>query len=132
MSVSTIVTIASCLIAFGSLITAIIVLIRNTHKDSKEETKESISTLVKLQSQLDISNALANQRLESIDNGVRDLKSDNRQMRATLTSMKDELKRDINKVHDEAKHAIELAEAAHRRLNRAGIEEDEILKTKEK
>lgn len=50
-------------------------------------------------------------RLDSIDNGIRDIKAENRSMR-----------REIQEVRDIALHADERAESAHKRLDRAGID----------
>lgn len=50
-------------------------------------------------------------RLDSIDNGIRDIKAENRAIRSELTD-----------VRDIAQHAVERAEAAHSRLDRAGVD----------
>lgn len=50
-------------------------------------------------------------RLDSIDNGVRDIKAENRALRS---EMKD--------VRDISQHALDRAEAAHARIDRSGID----------
>lgn len=127
MNVSSAVTVISCLIAFGSLITAIVVLVRNSNKDNKLEAKEAVEIHAGLQSQIDITNTTITQRLDSIDSGVRDLRADNRGMRNDITKIRDDLRDEMREVRDEAKHAVELAEAAHRRLDRAGIDADSTV-----
>lgn len=50
-------------------------------------------------------------RLDSIDNGIRDIKAENRAIRSELTD-----------VRDMSQHALDRAEAAHARIDRAGID----------
>ena len=116
VSVELITTIISIAIALGSLISAIVVISHNKAKDIKGETREELEQRVGL--------ATMSTRLDSIDSGVRDLKADNRGFRHELTKMRDELRDEMREIHDEAKHGVELAEAAHRRLDRMGAEPD--------
>lgn len=125
-------SIISLLIAAGSIGIAFVTLWKNSHKSTKEETKETIEVRASLQSQIDIIKEGFNANLQSIDNGVRDLKADNRSFRSDLTKMRDELRDEIRDIHDEAKHAIELAEAAHRRLDRMGAEPDVLVQKVER
>ncbi len=97
---------------------------RDTKAEVKEETKESIEARAHLQSQIDVLKESFGNNLVSIDNGIRDLKADNRSFRSDLTKIRDEFRDEIHEVHDEAKHALELAQAAHRRLDRLGAEPD--------
>lgn len=132
VDVQTIITIVSILIALGSLTIAVITATRNSRNDTKAETKENVEIHVGLQSQIDTIRTTLELRLESIDGGVRDLRADNRGMRSELTKMRDDLRDEIREIHDEAHHAIELAEAAHRRLDRLGAEPDILVKKIEK
>lgn len=50
-------------------------------------------------------------RLDSIDNGIRDIKAENRSMRI-----------EIKEVRDIAQHGVDRAEAAHARIDRSGID----------
>lgn len=136
MGTGTIITITSVLIALGSLVTAIVTLARNGKKETKSEVKENVEIHASLQSQisvlktsLDNRDMMMGQQLSSIDSGVRDLRADNRGMRNEITKLRDELRDEIKEIHDEAKHGVELAEAAHRRLDRLGADPD-ILVTK--
>lgn len=120
ISVEILITIISVVIALGSLVTAIVVMSRNRIKDAKAETNEYASQRVSI--------GILSTRLDSIDNGVRDLRADNRGLRSELTKMRDDLRDEIRDIHDEARHGIELAEAAHRRLDQIGAEQDMYVK----
>ena len=50
-------------------------------------------------------------RLDSIDNGIRDIKAENRAIRS-----------EMKEVRDISQHALERAESAHARIDRAGID----------
>lgn len=121
------ITVISLCIAAGSLVIAFFSFQRNTTKDTKDETKENVEIHAGLQSQIDTINAVQITRLEAIDNGIRDLKAERRTDSANINKRFDELRDEIRDVHDEAKHAKELAEAAHRRLDRLGAEPDSMV-----
>lgn len=124
---TTIISICSVLVAFVSLIFTIITLNHNKHKDVKSETKENVEIHAGLQSQIDTLKTINVSRLDAIDNGIRDLKADNRGFRSELTKMRDDLHEEMRGINDKAVHATELAEAAHRRLDRIGAAEDNIV-----
>lgn len=128
-----VVTVVSVLIAIGSLVVAVVVATRNKSKDTKQETKEAVEIHAGLQSQIDVLKTSLDMQLSSIDSGVRDLRADNRGFRSELTKLRDDLRDEMREIHDEAAHAVELAEAAHRRLDRMGAPEDaSVKKLKEK
>lgn len=122
VSIDILIAIISIAIALGSLVTAIVVMSRNRIKETKEETREDTNQLVNI--------GIMSTRLDSIDNGVRDLKADNRGFRSELTKMRDDLRDEMREIHDEARHGVELAEAAHRRLDRMGAEPDVYIHPK--
>ncbi len=131
IDISTIITAVSVVVAIASFAVAAITLSGNRTKDVKLETREAVETHAQLQSQIDVlSNTIA-PRLDTIDDGIRDLKAENRSTRNDITNLRDTLRDDIREVHDEAAHATELAEAAHRRLDRMGAEPDEHVRHKE-
>lgn len=97
----------------------------NSRKDKHGmDIKDNVEIHSGLQSQIDTINAVQITRLDSIDNGIRDLKAENRSMRGEITKLRDDLRDEIRETHDEARHATELAEAAHRRLDRIGAAPD--------
>lgn len=110
----------SVIIGVCGFIVAFVTLWSASKKDTKEETKEDIEARFKLQSEINIINKTIETKLDTIDSGVRDLRADNRSMRNDLTKLRDDLRDEISGTHDEAMHATELAEAAHRRLDRMG------------
>lgn len=128
MNTQALVTVGSFFIAIISVIVAIVTLWNNKHKDvrneTKAETKEQVEAHAGLQAQIDTVNAVQIARLDAIDNGIRDLKAERRVDSQNVQKRFDELREDMRDIHDEAMHARELAEAAHRRLDRAGIEQD--------
>lgn len=128
MNTQALVTVGSFFIAIISVIVAIVTLWNNKHKDvrneAKAETKEQVEAHAGLQAQIDTVNAVQIARLDAIDNGIRDLKAERRVDSQNVQKRFDELREDMRDIHDEAMHARELAEAAHRRLDRAGIEQD--------
>lgn len=131
ISISTMITALSVVIAIISAAIAAITLQRNKEKDTKVETKEIVEVHAGLQSQIDIlSNTIA-PRLDTIDDGIRDLKAENRSTRAEFATLKDQIHEEMRSIHDEANHALELAEAAHRRLDRIGAEPDKQTKKEE-
>ena len=132
VSIETIITVASIAIAFLSLTFTAVTFLRNRDKDVKNETKDNVEIHANLQSQIDILGKTIPTQLETIDSGVRDLRADNRGLRSDITKMCDDLRDEIKEVHDEAKHGVELAEAAHRRLDRLGAEPDLLVKKIEK
>lgn len=94
---------------------------KDKHGEDVEKNTKIHSTL---QSQIDMINATWISRLDQIDDGIRDLKAENRGVRGEITKLRDDLRDEIREIHDEARHAIELAEAAHRRLDRIKAPED--------
>lgn len=128
MTVESFIAVVGCLIGVGGFIVAIATLWSNRGKDVKSETKEQVEIHAGLQSQIDTINAVQMTRLDAIDNGIRDLKADRRSDSNQMNKRFDELRDEIKDIHDEAQHAVELAEAAHRRLDRAGIEQDIAVK----
>ncbi len=136
---STVITVIGCIVGVLGFAVAFVTLWRSKEADTKEETKENVAVHTGLQSQIDVLNGILETRLDAIDNGVRDLKADNRGFRSELIKMRDEIREElrlmraemddrISEVHDEARHALELAEAAHRRLDRIGAAKDDFNK----
>lgn len=134
---STVIAVIGCIVGVLGFAVAFVTLWRSKEADTKEETKENVAVHTGLQSQIDVLNGTIETRLDAIDNGVRDLKADNRGFRSELIKMRDEVRdelrlmRDelegkISEVHDESRHALELAEAAHRRLDRIGAAKDNV------
>lgn len=120
----TIASFTSLLIGIAGFCVAFATLWINRNKTIKEEAKETVEEHADLRAQVSVNNAKIFTRLDTIDDGVRDIKADNRGIRSDIASLRDTLRDEIRDVHDEAKHALELAEAAHRRLDRAGIDQD--------
>lgn len=112
----------STLIGFVSMIIAIAVMVNNSHKDNKNETASNVEVHANLQSQVSVLKTGLDIKLNNISEDVKDLKADNRNVSHQIDNLREELRKDIKEIHDEAYHAKELAEAAHRRLDRAGIE----------
>lgn len=127
VSIQTIITVISVTIAFLSLTFTAASFGKNHSKDKTNEVKDNTEIHVGLQSQIDIMRETVLTKIEGIDSGVRDLRADNRGLRADITKMRDDLRDEIREVHDEAKHGVELAEAAHRRLDRMGAEPDPMV-----
>lgn len=128
METSTIFTITSVIIAIGSLVVAYTSMKKNDHRNDKNETKENVEIHSKLQSQIDVlSNTMA-PRVESIDNGIRDLKAERRIDTQNMNKRFDELKDELRDVHTDAKYAIELAKASHRRLDAIDAPQDPLAK----
>lgn len=114
----------SLVIGFVGAIIAFATLWSSSKKNTKEETKESVETHAELQSQLNVlSNTIA-PRLNTIDDGIRDLKAENRNTRSEMVALRDSIHDELREINDKATHALDLAEAAHRRLDRAGIDQD--------
>lgn len=86
----------TALIALLSLIVAFATWLSNTKKDSGKQ---------------DSHNAVVVTKLDGIDSNVKEIKEDMRTFR-----------KDLEDVRDIAIHASERAEAAHHRLDRAGID----------
>lgn len=116
----TIVTVGSLVIAFVSCMVAIMAFSRNKDNDTKQETKEDMQARASLTASIRVLDT----KLESIDGGIRDLKAENRNFRDEIGKMKETLRQDIKSVEEKAIHALELAEASHRRLDRAGVDKD--------
>ncbi len=127
MEITGMIEVISITVGIGGFVVAFATLWGNSRKETKNETKESVEVHSKLQSEIDVLNKIIGTRLDTIDNGIRDLKADNRSMRADITKLRDDLRDEIRNVHEEAKHAIELSEAAHRRLDRIGAEPDILV-----
>lgn len=100
---SEVVTAITITIAVLGFIVALATYIRGGTKDAKEEAKENAQNDGRV---------LA--RLDSIDNGIRDIKAENRSMR-----------NEIREVRDIAQHAKDRADAAHNRLDRLHGHEEE-------
>lgn len=120
--------IISCIVGFCSLVVAIVVVVRNSSKDKRNEDKDNVQIHADLQSQINVQNSTTMMSLNNIDSGIRDLRADNRGLRADLTKLRDDLRDEMKEIHNEAMHATELAEAAHRRLDRLGAEPDNATK----
>lgn len=95
-----VITAITATVAVFSFIVALATYIRGGKKDVREETKEEAEHT-----------GIVLTRLNSIDDGIRDIKAESRSMRA-----------EIQQVRDIAQHASERADAAHSRLDRAGID----------
>lgn len=135
ISVTTVITIVSVAIAFISVTIAILSFLHNRDNDKRSEVRDNVEIHAGLQSQIEVmktnmdnQNKMMTTQLGSIDSGVRDLRADNRGFRAELTKMRDDLRDEMRDIHDEALHAVELAEAAHRRLDRMGADPDPGVK----
>lgn len=128
VDVTIIISVFSVCIGVGGFIVALTTLMGNRKKTTKDETKEQVEAHANLQAQINITNQTISARLDAIDGGVRDIRADNRGMRTEITKMRDDLRDEIKEIHDEARHAIELAEAAHRRLDRIDAPQDHAVK----
>lgn len=128
MSVEQLITVVSCIVGLGGFFVAFYVMWSNKNTGVRTETKEQVEVHAGLQSQIDTINAVQMTRLDAIDNGIRDLKAERRADATNINKRFDELRDDLKDVHDEAKHAMELAEAAHRRLDRMGAEPDPAVR----
>lgn len=128
MSVEQLITVVSCIVGLGGFFVAFYVMWSNKNTGVRAETKEQVEVHAGLQSQIDTINAVQMTRLDAIDNGIRDLKAERRADATNINKRFDELRDDLKDVHDEAKHAMELAEAAHRRLDRMGAEPDPAVR----
>lgn len=124
VELQSVISVISVVIAIGSLFTAIIVMSRNKIKDEKNETKENVEIHAELQSQINMVNHTTITRLDGIDNGIRDIKADYRGIRTEIRDLRDEFRAELRDTNKEASEALHLAQAAHRRLDRAGIEKD--------
>ncbi len=87
----------STLVGVGGFIVALVTLVKNSQKDSENHAEF---------------NATIGTKLDFISEDVKDVKAEQRNMQ-----------RSVNEVRDIAIRARESADAAHRRLDRAGIEE---------
>lgn len=128
MSVEQLITVVSCIVGLGGFFVAFYVMWSNKNTGVRAETKEQVEVHSGLQSQIDTINAVQMTRLDAIDNGIRDLKAERRADATNINKRFDELRDDLKDVHDEARHAMELAEAAHRRLDRMGAEPDPAVR----
>lgn len=128
MSVEQLITVVSCIVGIGGFFVAFYVMWSNKNTGVRAETKEQVEVHSGLQSQIDTINAVQMTRLDAIDNGIRDLKAERRADATNINKRFDELRDDLKDVHDEARHAVELAEAAHRRLDRMGAEPDPAVR----
>lgn len=135
VEIGSVITVISVCVAIGSLAISAFMANHNKTKDVKEETKDNVEIHASLQSQIDILSNTISPRIETIDDGIRDLKAENRTVRSEITQMRDDMHKEIrdlrddmhnqiSEVNEKAIHATELAEAAHRRLDRAGIPEE--------
>ena len=97
-----IVTAISITVAVFGFVVALATYIRGGTKDAKKEASENAENEGRV---------LA--RLDSIDDGIRDIKAENRSMR-----------NEIREVRDIAQHAKERADAANNRLDRLHNVED--------
>ena len=136
--IGTIITILSLCVGAGGLGITFATFQKNSHKSVREETKENVEIHAGLQSQIDIVNTTITSRLDTIDDGIRDLKAEGRNTRNDVSKYRDDMHDEIRKlredIHDDiddvrisALHAVELAEAAHRRLDRLGAEPDALV-----
>lgn len=132
VDVSTLISGGSTLIGFISLIVAIAVVINNSHKDNKSETASNIEVHAALQGEVNTLSKTIDLKLNNISDDIKDLKADNRSVSNQIDKLRDEFKIEMREIHDEARHATELAEAAHRRLDRAGVEPAFLSVEKEK
>lgn len=101
----------SLVIGFAGAIIAFATLWHKFQDDAKNETKETVEAHAHFQSQIDALTKVIGSKLDGIDSGIRDLKAENRIMRQEISS-----------ANETAIKALDLAEAAHRRLDRAGID----------
>lgn len=115
-------TILALIVAAIGMLIAFFSLNHNMKTAEKDDTKENAEKHSSLQGQIDTISTVYMVRLDSIDDGIRDLKAERRIDSSNFNDRFDQLHHEILGVHDDSKHAIELAEAAHRRLDRAGIE----------
>lgn len=127
VSIQTMITVISVAITFLSLTFTAVRFNKDSHNEKTNEVKDNTEIHAGLQSQIDIMRETVITKIEGIDSGVRDLRADNRGLRADITKMRDDLRDEIREVHNEAKHGVELAEAAHRRLDRMGAEPDPMV-----
>lgn len=116
----TVLTLISIVVALGSLITAMVVIHRNKIKDDKNSIIENKEA----HHQIEIVNSKISTRLDAIDNGVRDIKADNRSIKEEIRHLRDNLSDDIKEVNTLATNAFHLAEKANSRI-------DDILRTGE-
>lgn len=135
MSVEDLITIIGMLMGIAGVAIAAWSLLHTRDINKTSETKENVQVHADLQNQITEIQTTMNTKLESIDDGVRDLKAENRSFRQDLSSIKDTLREEMRSmkddIHDEIKDtnekavkAMDLAEAAHRRLDRIGAPED--------
>lgn len=124
VDVAILISIFSVIVGVGGFVVALVTLSHNKKKDMQGETKEQVEIHAGLQSQIDTINAVQMTRLDAIDNGIRDLKAERRTDSAQMNKRFDELRDEVRDVYDEARHARELAEAAHRRLDRIDAPQD--------
>lgn len=95
-----VVTAITATVAVLGFIIALATYVRGGKKNIQEEAKENAENA-----------GIVLTRLNSIDDGIRDIKAESRAMRT-----------EIQQVRDIAQHANERAESAHSRLDRAGID----------
>lgn len=91
-----VITSVTATIAVLGFLVALASFLHDNKNDAKDEAKSDGRVLA---------------RLDSIDNGIRDIKAENRSMR-----------KDMQEIRDIAQHANDRAESAHHRLDRAGID----------
>ena len=122
MDAVTISHVISLTVGVGGFGIAFATLWINRTKHHRDEATSNTEKLVTLKSQIDSNNTVHMMRLDSIDGGIRDLKAERKMDNENINRRFDELREDIIDVRDKSIHAQELAEAAHRRLDRAGID----------
>lgn len=66
--------------------------------------------------------AETNLKLEFIGNDIKDIKAENRRTASDIQKMRENHNTELGEVRDIALHAQERAEAAHNRMDRAGID----------
>lgn len=100
MSVEDLITIIGMLMGIAGVTIAAWSLLHTRDKSKADETKENVQVHANLQNQITETNALISTKLESIDDGVRDLKAENRSFRRDLSDIKDTLRKEMNEVRD--------------------------------
>ena len=114
------VTFISLVIAAGSLVIAFVSFQKNSHRETRNDTEHDVEARADIKAEIKVLDT----KLEGIDSGIRDLKAENRSFRNELAKVRDEMRKDVRETYEVAKHALELAEASHRRLDRLGAEKD--------
>ena len=101
------ITVASVIVAVLSVIFAMLTYARGGRQLVQGDAAERAETITKL---------------DFIANDLKDIKADGRQRDKELKSMRDAFNTELKSIRDTATHAHERAEAAHRRIDRAGID----------